>query len=227
VREVLLPCERCHDCLQVNLAQHANMEWVGDSSTEGIRIEQVREVREGLRLRSFSDKPRLIILANANALTTQAANALLKSIEEPGTNQHFLLLATSRFSLLKTLASRCQTLLIPALPQNIQTQNSSELSQFAANLLDRIRRGNINTRMSLVDEIAKHACDKPELLLVIQKQLHHELRKSQSLSANERRTLLLKPIEAIELSRTLLERNTNLQLTLENWLLNTWPLAQE
>src|SRR5688572_5391439 len=79
--EVIVPCESCDDCAQIRQQRHANIELILSADSEEVRIDQVREVRERLRLSSFDSRARLIILPNANALTTQAANALLKSIE--------------------------------------------------------------------------------------------------------------------------------------------------
>lgn len=225
IKDVIAPCEKCSDCTEINLSRHLNIEWLGDSA-EGIRIDQIREVREQLRLRAFSDRPRLIVLCNANSLTTAAANALLKSLEEPSANQYFLLLASSRFSLLKTIASRCQTLVVSPSKFIKPNDEHHEISGVAKGLISRIFQGDTTLRSAIIDEIMKNTEDKSALLLHIQKQLHVELCKSQGVPPKLRRNELLKCIEATEFSRSLLERNTNIQLTLENWLLNLWPYPQ-
>lgn len=215
------PCEGCVDCIQINAGQHMNVESVSAASNGGIRIEQVRELRESLRLRAFNDKPRLIILADAHSLTMGAANALLKSIEEPSDGQYFLIMAPSRFALPRTLLSRCQSLVLPA--PSLSFEN--EVNALAKNTLTRIRQGDLGARTTLIEELIKNSCDKSELLLEIQRLLHLEVRACELRMRTERLELLLKPIEALEVSRTQLERNVNAQLVLENCFLNTWPAS--
>lgn len=217
------PCERCNDCSQVNAGQHLNVEWVQSTTCSDIRIDQVREIRDSLKLRSFNSKPRFIIFADINALTTQAANALLKSIEEPGSDQYFILLASSRSMVLKTLSSRCQTLSIPS---SVGRAKGDELLvQQSEHVISRMRNASLAGRMGLIDDVLKYETDKSTLMLYVQKRLHSQILAFANKSSKERRDALLKPIEATTQARLNLERNANLQLTLENWLLNQWPLT--
>ncbi|MCC6137363.1 MAG: AAA family ATPase [Bdellovibrionaceae bacterium] len=78
-----------------------------EPSGDKIKIEQVREVLEYLSLRSELPN-RFIIIDQAEKLTVQAANALLKSIEEPPEGVHFILITSNLSMLLPTIRSRCQ-----------------------------------------------------------------------------------------------------------------------
>jgi len=214
-------CERCNDCNQVNAGQHVNVEWVQSATSSDIRIDQVREIRDSLKLRSFNSKPRFIVFADANALTTQAANALLKSIEEPGADQYFILLASSRFTVLKTLSSRCQTVSIP--PLTGHAKGEELLIQQSEHVISRMKNATLADRLSIVEDVLKYETDKSTLMLHVQKRLHSQIPAFANKSSKERKDGLLKPIEATMQARLNLERNANLQLTLENWLLNQWP----
>lgn len=216
-------CEACNDCDQINAGQHLNVEWVQSATSSDIRIDQVREIRDSLKLRSFNAKPRFIIFADTNALTTQAANALLKSIEEPGSDQYFILLASSRFTVLKTLSSRCQTLSIPASPG--QAKGDELLVQQSEHVISRMRNATLAERLGIIEDVLKYETDKSSLLLHVQKRLHSQILAFANRSLKERRDGLLKPIEATTQARLNLEKNANLQLTLENWLLNQWPAS--
>lgn len=99
-------CGSCESCLRSLLTpneQYHLMEPQGDK----IKIEQVREVIDYTSLRSRL-KDRFVIIDQAEKLTTQAANALLKSIEEPPEGVHFILVTSNLSMLLPTLRSRCQ-----------------------------------------------------------------------------------------------------------------------
>lgn len=104
-RESSPPCGQCRICMQV--AEDASRDLFLLNGAEGnIGIETVREVRAVLGDPPAGRGPRVIILAEAQALGDGAANALLKSLEEPMPGNVFVLLAPSREILLPTLVSR-------------------------------------------------------------------------------------------------------------------------
>jgi DNA polymerase-3 subunit delta' len=99
------PCGTCRICLQI--ADDACRDLVLLNGAEGsIKVDTVREVRAVLGDPPAGRGPRVIILAEAQALVDGAANALLKSLEEPCPGNVFVLLAPSREILLPTLVSR-------------------------------------------------------------------------------------------------------------------------
>lgn len=81
-----------------------------------IRITQIRAMQQRLNTRPTLGEKRAIIIDPADALETNAANALLKSLEEPPRGTYFLLVAHSPARLLPTIRSRCRTLRFPAIP---------------------------------------------------------------------------------------------------------------
>ncbi len=78
-------------------------------SPEGrtIKLQQVRELLQVVRLKPFAAPWRLVVIEEAEAMTPEAANALLKTLEEPPPSTYFLLLTSSPSSLLPTVLSRC------------------------------------------------------------------------------------------------------------------------
>lgn len=73
-----------------------------------ISTEQIRDLTA--MLRTHSSVRRVVIINPANAMTESAQNALLKTLEEPNLNTHFLLITTASTDLLPTIQSRCQQL---------------------------------------------------------------------------------------------------------------------
>lgn len=73
-----------------------------------IRTEQVKELPKALSYAPLESELRFVILEEAEKLNTQAANAILKILEEPPAHTHFILIARDRAVLLPTIASRCQ-----------------------------------------------------------------------------------------------------------------------
>ncbi len=104
-REEGPPCGRCRICLQI--VDDACRDLFLLNGAEGsISVDTVREVRAVLGDPPAGRGPRVVILAEAQALGDGAANALLKSLEEPSPGNAFVLLAPSREILLPTLVSR-------------------------------------------------------------------------------------------------------------------------
>jgi len=81
-----------------------------DRST--IAVEDVRTVTDALGLKAFGGGAKVVVVEPAEAMTTAAANALLKSLEEPRPGTYFLLVSHRPGRLLATIRSRCQTLVI-------------------------------------------------------------------------------------------------------------------
>lgn len=108
-------CGECEACQQVSLGIHPDWYWLERSVDEKtgklhqqISIEQVRQLQQSLQLRSSRNGYRAVTIAEAEFLSTEGANALLKLLEEPADKIVFLLLANRPDSLPKTIQSRCQ-----------------------------------------------------------------------------------------------------------------------
>ena len=79
---------------------------------KNIEIDQVREIIKFTNQSSFNNKPRFIIIDDAEYLNINSSNALLKSLEEPNNNVYFFLIYNSDLSILDTIKSRCLELKI-------------------------------------------------------------------------------------------------------------------
>ena len=111
------PCGQCSQCLRVADGMHPDIRIVGvgtgdaeDVNRRDIRIEQVREIESFLNLTAFEGSCKVLILDGAELMNTAAANALLKTLEEPPADSMLLLLTASEDALLPTIRSRCSAL---------------------------------------------------------------------------------------------------------------------
>jgi DNA polymerase-3 subunit delta' len=104
-REEAPPCGKCRICLQIEGDACRDL-FLLNGAEGSINVDRVREVRAVLGDPPAGRGPRVVILAEAQALGDGAANALLKSLEEPSPGNVFVLLAPSREILLPTLVSR-------------------------------------------------------------------------------------------------------------------------
>jgi len=102
-------CGTCADCLLLKAQTHPDRsEIIPDEKTHRIKIDQIREVVETLSKTTLRGGYRVCVIRHAQAMNHAAANALLKTLEEPG-KKTLLLLTTHRISALSaTIRSRCQ-----------------------------------------------------------------------------------------------------------------------
>jgi len=99
-------CGECGPCRRI-VANSSESFILIEPEKNAIRIETVRDVLQQLSL-ALLGRARVVVINQANLLNPQAANALLKAIEEPPPHTHFILIAQSQESILRTLRSRSQ-----------------------------------------------------------------------------------------------------------------------
>lgn len=108
-------CGACPDCRKLLHGNHTDFIWV-QAEGASVKIDQVRELQKEFAYRSSAAHPRVYVIEGAERLTTQAANALLKFLEEPAGNSIAILLAENGQALLPTILSRVQRLTFQPLP---------------------------------------------------------------------------------------------------------------
>jgi DNA polymerase-3 subunit delta' len=112
-REPDAPCGRCRDCLRVAQRQHPDLYWIAPiDDARNIAIEQIRQLGEQLAMTSHDGGGSVAILNPADAMMAPAANALLKTLEEPRPGVTIILQTITPTRLLPTLLSRCTRLRI-------------------------------------------------------------------------------------------------------------------
>ena len=111
------PCGSCRACRLVEAGTHPDLHLVHPESATGrLTIGQVRELGRQLALTPSVGRHRVAILADFDRATPSAANALLKTLEEPPAYVVLVLLAPDADSLLPTIVSRCQVVPLRPLP---------------------------------------------------------------------------------------------------------------
>lgn len=101
-------CGECGGCRTLISGNNPDFHYIDCADNETGGTAQIRDLLFLLNLKSFSSGARVVVFNNADELQTQAANALLKTFEEPRPNTYLILVASSRSKLPPTLVSRCQ-----------------------------------------------------------------------------------------------------------------------
>jgi DNA polymerase-3 subunit delta' len=111
-----VPCGECRDCRQIAAMQHADLTVVQADSEGGIlKVDQIREARRSLTLKPYQAKYRVALFLRFQEANDNAANALLKTLEEAPSYVVLILTAENPEQLLPTIVSRCEVLRLRSL----------------------------------------------------------------------------------------------------------------
>ncbi len=100
------PCNKCRPCREIDEGRALDVIEIDAASNRG--IDEIRNLKEGARLSPSSYRYKVFIIDEAHQLTKEAANALLKTLEEPPPHAIFILATTEADKLLPTITSRTQ-----------------------------------------------------------------------------------------------------------------------
>lgn len=107
-----LPCGRCHSCKLVQAGTHSDL-YLVTSETRSIGVDTIRQLCSSLSESPRLGRAKVAIINDAEKMTEAAANALLKTLEEPAGQATLLLISAYPERLLPTIRSRCQQWLVP------------------------------------------------------------------------------------------------------------------
>ncbi|MFC1846977.1 DNA polymerase III subunit delta' [Chloroflexota bacterium] len=173
------PCGECAACLKTLQGKHADVQVIDiDSAKEDdevkrrteIGIKQIRQLQHSASLPPFEGRYKVFIIDGAELLSTEAANCLLKTLEEPAEKIVFILLTANAELILPTVMSRCQelklnTMSVEAIAAVLKDKYNVEPQQ--ADLLSRLCHGCIGWAISAVldDKTSRQYFEKREGML--------------------------------------------------------------
>jgi DNA polymerase III subunit delta' len=111
-------CGECRACSRSGRGLHPDLAFV-EPATAVIKIDQVRDTVREIQFPPFEAPARAFVIDDADVMTEQAQNALLKSLEEPKATSHVFLVTASPQALLPTIRSRCPLLRFGPLPRSM------------------------------------------------------------------------------------------------------------
>ena len=197
------PCRTCRTCTQLEQMQHPDLAIV-QAETEGstLKVEQVRELQRSLALTPYSARYRVAVLLRFEEAHPSAANALLKTLEEPAPQVVLVLTAQSAEALLPTIVSRCEVLRLRPSPVDAVSQALQErkgLDPEKARLLAHIAGGRVGYALRL--------CESPE-----------QLEQRREWLDDHRRLLAGSRVERFAYAEAIAKDKDALRQALNNWL---------
>jgi DNA polymerase III subunit gamma/tau len=156
------PCGTCSACTSISSGSSVDYQEMDGASNRG--IDAIRELTEAVRYQPAVLRKKVYVIDEVHMLTTEAFNALLKTLEEPPPHVTFVLATTEPHKLPNTILSRCQRYdfkLVPAsrLAQHLEAIFRSEqlaIEPGAVSLLVRESGGSVRDALSLCDQIISY-----------------------------------------------------------------------
>ena len=107
-KEAIDCCDTCPSCRKIDRDNHADVHWARpESRSRLITIDQTRELTRQIQLKPTEARYKVAVVSGADRMNAQAANAFLKTLEEPPARSVLILLSTEPQRLLETILSRC------------------------------------------------------------------------------------------------------------------------
>lgn len=101
-------CDECFSCRKIEAANHPDVQWVRpESKSRVITIDQMRDLMQTIYLKPTEAAHKFAVIVGADRLNPQAANAFLKTLEEPPPRSVLILVTTEPGRILETILSRC------------------------------------------------------------------------------------------------------------------------
>lgn len=166
------PCNECQQCREIAGGASFNVIEIDAASNRG--IDSIRELREKVMVPPSTGKYKIYILDEAHMLTTEAFNALLKTLEEPPDYAIFVMATTDVHKMLPTVLSRCQRFDFKRISTRhiinhllfVAQEERVELERSAAELIARTATGGMRDALSLLDQAIAYSGDTVSLAQV-------------------------------------------------------------
>lgn len=147
------PCMECHACKQVMTNNHPDLIFVTHEKPGSIGVDDIRgQINDTIMIRPYSSYYKIYIVDEAEKMTVQAQNALLKTIEEPPSYAIIMLLTTNQEAFLPTILSRCvQLKLKPQTDAVVKSylMGSLGIKESRADIYAAFARGNLGRAIHL------------------------------------------------------------------------------
>lgn len=160
------PCNVCESCREITAGSAVDLHEIDGASNRG--IQEIRDLKENIRFFPTKCRFKVIIIDEVHMLTTEAFNALLKTLEEPPEHVYFMFATTELHKVPITILSRCQRYELKrvsfvdliAFFAKIAAAEQVEISRRAIEMIAREADGSIRDGLSLLDQVFSFGGDR-------------------------------------------------------------------
>ncbi len=153
-KDRIYPCGECAECKKVSKNIHPDMYFIRPERKE-ITIKQIRDLKSYLRYRPIEGEYKFILIEDAERMNKEAANALLKDLEEPPEYVVYVLLTHNLTRILPTILSRCQPVRFCPVPEKFIEKFLKEtygLPEEAAKFVSKFCQGSPGVAVKIVEK---------------------------------------------------------------------------
>ena len=149
------PCNECHSCKQAGSGNHPDIIRVTHEKPNSISVDDIRtQVNNTVDIKPYQGPYKVYIIPQADMMTPQAQNAILKTIEEPPSYAVFLLLTENAETLLPTINSRCVMLKLRNIKDTLikkYLMENLEIPDYKADMCTAFAQGNMGRAIMLAN----------------------------------------------------------------------------
>lgn len=160
-------CGKCPACLKIKRNNHPDVFFI-EAEGQFIRISAIREIQEQMTFKPMEGRRRVFVIDNADKMNDQAANALLKTLEEPAPANILILVTAKPYTLPSTILSRCRHMRFNPLSHNAVAKyliESENMEKQKALLLAGLSGGSIGQALELnKDDVIAYRAETMNLL---------------------------------------------------------------
>ena len=239
-------CDNCKSCIEFNSENHPDF-FELEPEEKSIKIEQIRSMQTKIAEKPIISENKVYIINNADTMTKEAQNCLLKTLEEPPEYVTIILVGTNENLFLNTIKSRCVIMHFnPIKKEEIKKyllqENEGEINE---TLLD-MAQGSIGKAIQLKDQIEQYKevesiiknLDKMNILQIIKKaEILYKSKESIGDMLNYMNTVcinqtkenpkMILAIDIIEDTKQRLKMNSNYDMSIDNLIFNMWEAVNE
>ncbi len=163
------PCNKCSSCLEIMKGNSIDLIEIDAASHRG--IDEIRDLRDGIKFTPTKSKKKIYIIDESHQLTKEAANALLKILEEAPEHAVFILATTESQKMIGTIISRCQRfdfrkLTVSEITKRLEILSKKEGIKFNKEVLELIAsnsEGAIRDAEGLLEQVSSFADNSKEI----------------------------------------------------------------
>lgn len=241
-------CNKCKSCVEFDSSNNPDFQLI-EPEENSIKIEQIRKMNNKIYEKPIISKRKVYIINNADSMTLDAQNCLLKTLEEPPEYAVIILIGTNENIFLNTIRSRCVKINFNKISdeelKNILI-NKYEYSNISENML-KLFSGSLGKAINLKDKEdiyieIEHIFNNIENINIIDL-----LNKKETITKSKEEIMnileyinvlffdklklgnnnYIKAIEIVEDTKDRLKKNANLDMTIDNLLMNVWETLNQ
>ena len=166
------PCSECRACTEITAGSAIDVYEIDGASNRGIN--EIRELRDGIAYAPQRDRFKIYIIDEVHMLTSEAFNALLKTLEEPPRHVKFIFATTEPQKIPVTILSRCQRYDFKRVPlrqvkahlDHLLAEEGVSIAEEGVRMVARESEGSVRDALSLLDRVISFAGDEADQKMV-------------------------------------------------------------